>query len=280
MADVTKDTVRMIVDTTLRDGEQRAGLAFSPKDKAACAKIMDAIGIFQIEAGIPAIGNREKEAVCAVKAACRHAKVSVWCRMVENDIREAFDCRPDFIHIGVPVSDLQIKTKLCKDRAFIKEQLHRCAETALCAGYAVSLGFEDASRADIDFVAELAKLALSLGIRRVRYADTVGVAAPHKIARDITALAATGVQAEIHAHDDLGLAVANTLEAAKNGALYADTTFFGIGERAGNCDFNRFVEASGSLFDLGVHTDSYTLFQAHREISGILGLTAGDPGVV
>lgn len=262
----------MIVDTTMRDGEQRSGLAFSRKKKAAAARIMDRIGIYQIEAGIPSMGISEKEAIIAVKESCGHARVSVWCRMTKNDILDAFDCRPDIIHIGVPVSDIQIKEKLRRDRRYVEEEMCRCAEFAAGKGYEVTLGFEDASRADPAFVAELVAKALSLGIKRIRYADTVGIVYPHKVAGDIAYLTRTGAEIEIHAHDDLGLAVANTLEAAKNGAVYVDTTFFGIGERAGNCNFRRFAAATNGFFDLGLFIDTCEILYAEQEIGEALNL--------
>jgi homocitrate synthase NifV len=261
-----------IVDTTLRDGEQRAGLAFSRNGKKACARIMDRIGIYQIEAGIPSMGKSEKEAIIDVKEACAHTLVSVWCRMNENDIYDAFDCRPDIIHIGVPVSDIQIKVKLRKDRQYVVDQMKRCFTLAAEHGYEVTLGFEDSSRADLSFLKYMAALSLSLGAKRIRYADTVGVASPHKIACEISSLVKTGAEVEIHAHDDLGLAAANTLEAAKSGAQYANTTFFGIGERAGNCNIRKLAAAASGLFNLGFSNEYSKILNAEQEIGEALGL--------
>jgi homocitrate synthase NifV len=268
-----------IVDTTLRDGEQRAGLAFSPREKGACARIMDSIGIYQIEAGIPSMGKSEKDAIIAVKEKCGRARISVWCRLVGSDIRDAFDCQPDIIHIGVPVSDIQINTKLHKNQLYVKEQMRRCVAFASDRGYEVTLGFEDASRADLTFVISLAAEALSLGVKRVRYADTVGISSPHKIASDISLLVKTGAEIEIHAHDDLGLAVANTLEAAKSDALYADTTFFGIGERAGNCNFKKLAVAVNNAFDLGLNIETCGILEAEQKIMEALGLHHDDSAI-
>lgn len=260
----------LIVDTTLRDGEQRAGLAFSRDRKAICARIMDQLGIRQIEAGIPSMGKSEKAAILAVKENCQNAIVSVWCRMTQGDILDAFDCRPDLIHIGIPVSDIQIKSKLQKNRSYVREEMLRCISLAAESGYMVSLGFEDASRADMRFVASLIKAALPFGIKRIRYADTVGIASPHKVARDIRMFVKTGAEVEMHAHNDLGLAAANTLEAAKSGALYADTTFFGIGERAGNCDLYQLFCAAHGVFNFGFSREEVS--EVQREIGSVLGL--------
>jgi homocitrate synthase NifV len=264
----------LIVDTTLRDGEQRAGLAFSQKNKVNCARILDDLYIYQIEAGIPSMGSYEKDTIAAVIQNCKNSLVSVWCRMVDTDINDAFDCHPHIIHISVPVSDIQIETKLAKSRQFVEDQMQRCIYLAAERGYEVTLGFEDASRAQLAFMSQLAKKALNLGVRRIRYADTVGVAFPHKIANDISKLIETGVEIEMHAHDDLGLAVANTLEAAKSGALFVDTTFFGIGERAGNCNFRKFIVAAEGTFQFGFNTQVDYIDQKEKDT--LLALDLGN----
>jgi homocitrate synthase NifV len=245
------DNRLFIVDTTLRDGEQRAGLAFSKEEKIACAVLMDEAGIDQIEAGIPAMCRQEKETIRAIIEHCGHAKIAAWNRMNESDIRVSLAIMPDIIHIGVPVSDIQIGEKLHKTREFVLESMKRCVGLAQSRGSEVTLGFEDASRADISFMRGLITAARQMGVLRIRYADTVGIVHPLKVARDISLLRASGVAVECHMHNDLGMAVANSMEAAKSGSAFINTTFFGIGERAGNCDFRKFVFAAKDKFTFG-----------------------------
>lgn len=262
-----------IVDTTMRDGEQRAGLAFSVADKIACARLMDAAGIDQIEAGTPSMGKEEQDAIAGMVRERTRTRISAWNRLSEDDIRASFACRPDIIHIGVPVSDLQIAHKLRRDRVWVEEQMRRCAALALDAGYVVTLGFEDASRADQAFVLHLAEVARGLGVRNVRYADTVGIAHPSGLAPEVAALCGV-MPVECHMHNDLGLAVANSLEAAKAGAVYVDTTFLGIGERAGNCDFTCFARAAARRFALSVPTGEQALQALEQDIARCLRLHA------
>jgi len=223
------------------------------EDKVRLAELMDQCGIYQIEAGIPAVGLVEKEAITRILAIRKRAKISVWNRMSAEDIRHSMECCPDIIHIGVPVSYVQIYTKLKKNKQWLKSELLRCVELARSAGFDVTVGFEDASRADISFMASLMKQLKDYGVLYVRFADTVGVLTPGRTADSIkTLLEHTDMAIEIHVHNDLGMAVANSLEAAKAGALYVDCTLKGIGERAGNCDLQKFAAVGERIFDLGL----------------------------
>lgn len=260
-----------IVDTTMRDGEQRAGLAFSVADKIACAQIMDAAGIDQIEAGTPSMGKEEQEAIYGMMQVRKHVRISTWNRLSEQDVRASFVCQPDIIHMGVPVSDIQIREKLHTSRADVEDRMKRCASLALEGGYAVTLGFEDASRADPVFIQHMAQQADALGVRNIRYADTVGIAYPTKIHKEVGQMAAV-MPVECHVHNDLGMAVANSLEAAKAGAMYIDTTFCGIGERAGNCNFVPFVLAARSTFTLAVDTSDSALSCLEQAVARCLRL--------
>jgi len=259
---------RFIVDTTLRDGEQTAGIVFTVEDKVRLAALMDQCGIYQIEAGIPAVGHVEKEAITRILAIRKRAKISVWNRMTVEDIRHSIECCPDIIHIGAPVSYVQIYTKLKKNKQWLENELLKCVELARSAGFDVTVGFEDASRADISFMASLMKQLEAYGVLHVRFADTVGVLTPGRTADSIkTLLEYTGMAIEIHVHNDLGMAVANSLEAAKAGALYVDCTLKGIGERAGNCDFQKFAAVGERIFDLGIDKEeAMVLLQEFSEI--------------
>jgi homocitrate synthase NifV len=245
-----------LIDSTLRDGEQTPGLAFSSEQKLCLATWMDQAGVYQIEAGVPAMGKEEKRDIQRIKAHCKHSRISTWNRLREEDIDHAVECEPDSIHIGAPVSDLHIRQKLRKDRRWLLDQLKRCVCRAKSKGFAVSVGFEDASRADMDFLISLCHMLEELQVEFVRFADTVGILTPglayRAIRRLLSGLKGSPMGMGIHAHNDLGMALANSLAAAEAGAAYADVTLFGIGERAGNCDLARFVSAGSRRWDMGV----------------------------
>ncbi len=263
--------VKHIVDTTMRDGEQSPGIAMTKAEKLQIAGILDHAGIYQIEAGTPAVGNYEIDAISAIVDSVKTTKISVWNRIVMGDIEKSILCRPDIIHISAPVSYVLIYSKLNKNKAWVVKSLLSCVEYAAGQGFDVTVGFEDASRADITFMTTLARQLKELGVSRIRFADTVGVLSPARTYETVKEIIDySGIEVELHAHNDLGMAVANTIMGAKAGANYLDTTIRGIGERAGNCDFYKLVSAAYNLFDLGV-----TRYQADRiqtEISEILNL--------
>lgn len=243
--------LKKLVDTTLRDGEQSPGYAMTLQQKVKIASILDRAGVAQIEAGIPSIGPYEQETIREIVRRKQNSLISVWSRMNPDDIKAAFRCRPDLIHIGVPVSYVQIYTKLRRNKNWLVKTMLSCTDLALSNGFAVSVGFEDASRADPTFLILLADELKRAGVHQIRYADTVGVLNPSRTYQAVQELIQyTGTEVEFHAHNDLGMAVANSLAAAKAGAAYVDTTVYGIGERAGNCNLTRFVCACEPLYSV------------------------------
>jgi len=242
---------KYLIDTTLRDGEQSPGFAFNMEEKVKLALLMDRAGMHQIEAGIPAMGKYEKDTICKIMSNRRRARIATWNRMNKEDIMHSFDCCPDIIHISAPVSYVHIYSKLKKNKVWLQKNLQECVSMALDKGYVVTVGFEDASRADITFIIGIANLLKDMGVESIRFADTVGVLTPSRTYQSIKEIISnTGISIGIHAHNDFGMAVANSLEAAKAGAEYIDTTIFGIGERAGNCDLNKFITAAEQIFDI------------------------------
>lgn len=245
--------VKYIVDTTMRDGEQTPGIAMSKEQKLLIARVLDNAGIYQIEAGIPAVSSSEMDTLRLIMENRRHSKISVWSRLVLDDVKKSVDCAPDIIHISAPVSYVLIYSKLNKNKTWISKNLEACVDFAKSRGFEVTIGFEDASRADITFMASLARLLRDMGISRIRYADTVGVLSPSRTYQAVREIINySGIQVELHAHNDLGMAVANTILGAKAGADYLDTTVLGLGERVGNCDFLKLVNAAHDIFDLGL----------------------------
>jgi homocitrate synthase NifV len=232
-----------------------AGVCFTLEQKLKIAALLDESGAHQIEAGIPAASKQEKEIIMRIMENRKKAVVSVWGRLVTSDIEHAADCKPDIIHISVPVSHTHIYTKLRKDKDWIINRLYDCLSFIEKYNIPLSAGFEDAFRGDMPFMRIVAEILLRSGVTRIRLSDTVGAAIPSVVRNTVTELSShLRGKAELgfHAHNDLGMAVANTVEAAKCGCMYADVTAGGIGERAGNCDLAQLVVSSSNIFDWGI----------------------------
>lgn len=233
-----------IVDTTLRDGEQMAGLAFDIHTKLKIARYLDSLDIYQIEAGTAAMGGDEKESIYRIKSDNLKCKISSWNRLRKEDIMHSIECGVDIIHITAPASYLQLIKKLNRDEEWLKESLKSCIYYCKERGYEVTVGFEDASRADFEFLYKLCALCLDEGVKRIRYSDTVGVLTPSRSYDQICKLKSIfDLEIEIHAHNDFGMALANSIAAVEAGATFVDCTLNGIGERAGNCDYFQFIRA-------------------------------------
>lgn len=240
-----------IVDTTLRDGEQAPGVAFNFKEKVTIARLLDRLGVYQIEAGIPAMGEVEQEAVAAIVRLGLKSRVSAWNRLVLADIRASLACGVRDVHISAPVSGIQIRYKLGSSFRWVLNSLKEAVGYARDHGLRVTVGAENASRADNHFLVEFAFLAREIGAERLRYCDTVGVLDPFTtFERLIWLKEKISLELEYHGHNDFGLATANAMAAIKAGVCYVDTTIGGLGERAGNTALEELCRALKELHGL------------------------------
>ena len=224
-----------IVDTTLRDGEQTAGVVFSNAEKIEIARMLDEVGVHQIEAGIPAMGGDEKAAIKEIAHLGLEASILAWNRAVIADLDNSIDCGVDAVAISISTSDIHIKYKLQKDREWVIEKMTEATRYAKDHGLYVSVNAEDASRTQPDFLTRFAKEAKAAGADRLRYCDTVGTLEPFQVYDNIRMLLRkVKLPIETHMHNDFGLATANSLAGVKAGATFVNVTVNGLGERAGN----------------------------------------------
>ncbi len=255
------NTVKNIIinDTTLRDGEQTAGIVFSADEKLLIAKMLDETGVDEIEAGIPIMGGDEKTAVKKINESGLNAKIIGWNRAMTEDIYASLDIGLKFIHVSVPISKIHLEYKLKKNFEYVKNNLINILKILSKEGIKYSVGGEDSSRADLETVIEIMKIAENEGAYKFRYSDTVGILNPLKIYENILKIKNDGkfknILIEIHTHNDFGMASANSIAALKAGADSVSGSISGIGERAGNCaleeviGYLNFIESRKIKFD-------------------------------
>ncbi|MCF8105711.1 MAG: 2-isopropylmalate synthase [Desulfohalobiaceae bacterium] len=272
-----------IFDTTLRDGEQSPGASMNLQEKRRLARQLDRLGVDVIEAGFPASSQGEFESVQDISAVIEKAQVAALSRCSSTDIDRAWEAikeakRPR-IHTFLATSNIHMQYKLNMTREQVLQTLAKAVTRA--AGYTENVEFsaEDASRSDPDFLVQVLETAISSGATTVNIPDTVGYTQPQEFFELISYLRKKVSNIDkavisVHCHNDLGLAVANTLAALDAGARQAEVTLNGIGERAGNAALEEVIMALKVREDIhGLQTgvDSEQLYPACRLLSMIIG---------
>jgi len=248
------------IDTTLRDGEQAPGVVFSLNEKIRIAELLDDVRVPEIEIGTPAMGEKE---ISDIRTICKLGfdfKTLAWCRATKTDIQSALKAGTNGIHLSFPVSTVLMQV-MDKSQEWVMVHLREMIDVASSSFEYVTIGAQDASRADNSFLKEFVAAASTFGASRVRLADTVGVLNPMTTYDLITSIRSVEkeIPLEIHAHNDLGMATANTLAAFMAGANCLSTTVNGLGERAGNAAMEEVAMAleMSAKVNCGLRTEKF-----------------------
>jgi 2-isopropylmalate synthase len=274
-----------IFDTTLRDGEQSPGCSMNLKEKLTLARQLERLGVDVIEAGFPIASEGDFEAVKAVAQALEHTSVAGLARTSREDVERAGRAleraRRPRIHTFIATSDIHLQHKLRMGREQVLEEVDRAVRQAREYSDDVEFSAEDATRTDWDFLVQVFSAAVAAGARTLNVPDTVGYTTPveyHELIRYLRAhvTAAEDVIFSLHCHNDLGLAVANSLAAIQAGARQVECTVNGIGERAGNTAMEEVVMALKTRRDHfeGLDTGIVTteIYPTSRLLSSIIGV--------
>ena len=279
MAEVVK-----IFDTTLRDGEQSPGATMNVAEKVRIAQQLEKLNVDVIEAGFPISSEGDFEAVKAISRTIRRSEVAALARANPQDIDRAWEAvkgaKFPQLHTFISTSDIHLKHQLKKSKEEVIRIATRSVERAKRYTPNVEFSAMDSTRTDIEFLIAVTEAAIRAGATTINIPDTVGYAIPSEFGELIRTLrqkvrGIEKVTLSVHCHNDLGLAVANSLSAIQNGAQQVECTINGIGERAGNTSLEEVVMAIRTrkdLFKYGTRINPKYLFATSRLVSKITGM--------
>ncbi len=264
-----------IFDTTLRDGDQTPGVSFTPDQKLLVARQLDKLGVDTIEAGTPVSSEGERRAVAAIAKAGLKAEVCGLARPVKEDIDAAVACGVDCAHIFISTSDLHLKYILKKTRPQVLNQAVEFIKYAKRRDIkVVEFSAMDATRTDLGYLQEICGAAVDAGADRVNIPDTVGAITPRGMYNLISQLKPyIKAPISVHCHDDLGLAVANSLAAVEAGAAQVQVAVNGLGERAGNASLEEVVMALKALYGVRLRIQTKLLTETSELVERLTGIS-------
>lgn len=250
------------------------GVSLAPDEKLEIARALDELGVDTIEAGFAAVSEGEMEAMRRIAREGFEAEIFSACRSLGKDIDVALDVGVDGVNIIIPTSDLHLLYKLRKSREEALEMLREAILYAKGQGLLVEVSTEDGSRADLKFLKKVVAEALKAGADRIALCDTVGALTPEASYRFFSEMVGEFPQVPFaaHCHDDLGLAVANSLAALRAGALEAHVCVNGLGERAGNASLEELAVALRVVYgaEIGIRTER--LWETSRLVERLTGV--------
>ena len=245
----------IVYDSTLRDGEQTPGVAFTPEQKLTIAQMLDDAGAHQIEAGFPAVSENEVKTIRAISDLGLKADILGLSRVTKGDIDAAADAGVDLVLLFVGTSDIHLRYKMKKSREDVLTMVTDSLDHCRARGVKAAVSAEDTTRTDLDFLMQVYRTAEAGGAVRVGVTDTLGCATPEAISMLVSrARQEVKVPVQLHLHNDYGLALANAFAGVKAGATAVTTTVNGIGERAGNVPLEQFAVGMKYLYgsDIGI----------------------------
>lgn len=258
----------LINDTTLRDGEQAPYVAFNTQEKLNIAQKLFEVGADELEVGIPAMGEKEQADIKEILALDLPIQIMSWNRATMSDLDASLSCGLKAVDLSIPISDILIDVKFKGDKNRVLKQLEEVITEAKKENLFVCIGGEDSSRANLGFLKEIMSLGKSLGANRFRYCDTVGILTPQRTYENIKTLSSLNLlDIEMHTHNDFGMATANAISGFEAGAISANTTVIGLGERAGNASFEQVLMSLTRLFGKEVDINSTNLKSLVHSVS-------------
>ena len=260
MAKLKKDKIVNIIDTTLRNGEQAAGVVFSKHEKIRIAKMLDEIGIPEIEIGTPALGDVEKDIIKNILKSRLKAKLYAYCNADPAEIEASADLGVENIIINISTSDIHIKEKYKQNRTWVVNTLREAMRTARQKDLNFVVSAEDATRTDLEFLLKLVTLAKKKGAQRFRICDTVSKFDPFRTFMNINTInAAVDFPLEVYNHNDFGMATANAMAAIRAGAVSLVVSVGGLGDGTGNAAMEEIVMAMRYLenLEMGIETSKF-----------------------
>lgn len=226
-----------IIDATLNEGNKGL-MRLNLYEKIKVVKFISSMGISQIEIKFDVCDEDLRKEVMEIASLDIESKISIYSKLNIEKLKKTINCGADVIHISIPIYKDE------NDKSIIKEEVKKCIDYCTKSNCEATIGLEDASRVDMDFIIELSKIAFGEGVKRIRYCDSVGILYPKRILHQIkTIKEAVDVPVEICANDDFGMGIVNSIGAIKAGAEYVVSSMLPVNIKMSNCNYFKFLKS-------------------------------------